>query len=126
MIQTISLPDELRPLLEHYSVDMLEEKHEGWGDRYARDPNTRIALIEDFKVILPIWYRRESKIEILKVAPSTDGKLLTIYLLDSSYVEKDGFVAIAEKMPSVHIYVTVMFYNSFWVAELQEREQISL
>lgn len=29
MIRTIPLPDDFRPLLESYSVDMLVEKHEG-------------------------------------------------------------------------------------------------
>lgn len=123
MIQTISLPDDLRPLLASYHVDMLVEKHEGWGDRYATDPNTRIALIGEYKVVLPIWYRRESKINILQIAPSTDGNMLTIYLLDSSYIENDGFVAIAEKIPDTDIYVAVIFHNSFWVAEQWARKK---
>jgi hypothetical protein len=123
MIKTIALPEDLRPLLEHYHVDMLVEKHEGWGNRYARDPNTQIALIGDFKVILPIWHRRESKIDVFKIAPSTDGLLLTIYLLDSTYIEQDGFVVIAEKIPNTDVYVAVIFHNSFWVAELWTRSR---
>jgi hypothetical protein len=119
MIQTVRLPDELRPLVETYSVDTLIEKHEGDAYSYHKDDN-RIALLQGFKVILPIWYRRESKINILKIAPSQDGSLLTIFLTDSSYIENDGFIAIAEKIPTTDIFITTHFHNSWHVKELRE------
>lgn len=124
MIRTITLPDDLRPLLESYSVDILVEKHEGWGNRYAKDVNTRIALIGDFKVILPIWHRRESKIDVFRVLPSTDGTMLTIYLNDATYFEHDGFIAIAEKVSGTDVFVAVIFHSSFWVTELWERTHV--
>jgi hypothetical protein len=53
--------------------------------------------------------------------PQYEWFLLTIFLPDSSYLDYDGFIAMAEKMPGTAIFIATHFRNSWFGSDLREK-----
>ena len=119
------LPPELRPRLEHVSDDPIGEKHEGpeqWSGtlRYAEP---ELLDLDGRSVLLPIDAEHHPNVTILRTVPSADGRVLTIFLRDTTYGHEwfdSGFMAVCEDLFGTGLYVVTVYHEWFVVEQPAE------
>lgn len=137
------LPAETIARLKTYRYDRIIEKHEGPGkwsyqlqepdagpsrlppplpgepDPYKPDP-AEFMQIEGRDVLLPIGRSRHPNVTILRTIVSDDGKSLTIFLKDTTYVDDPqyeffsaGFLAVCDRVPGETFYIAHVYHEWF-------------
>ena len=104
--------------------DQILEKHEGpenWASKF-RFGDPEFMTVQDKAVLLPIERSHHSNVTILRTVMSEDGKVLMIYLKDTTFSgnsELDDFfagrIAICEKMPDEEFFIATIYHESFIV-----------
>ncbi len=142
-LRVLDLPDETLAKLKTYRYDRILEKHEGpddWSwclrrlderpswlpdplpgteDDYKPDP-AEFLRIEGRDVLLPIGRSHHPNVTILRTIVGDDGKSLTIFLKDTTYVEKAddeffsaGFLAVCDRVPGESFYIAHVYHEWF-------------
>ena len=119
------LPPELRARLEHVRYDRIIEKHEGpeqWSGvlRYAEP---EFLEVDGKPVLLPIDAEHHPNLTILRAIPSADGRVLTIFLRDTTYGQEwydSGFMAVCEDLFGAGFYVATVYHEWFVVEQPTE------
>jgi hypothetical protein len=108
--------------IKAYRWDRIIEKHEGpenWSSvlKY-HDPD--FIIINQYNVLLPISKEQHSNITILRCVVADNGKMLTIFLKDTTFVENPkeeqfyaGFVAICEEIPGEDFFIATLYHEWF-------------
>jgi hypothetical protein len=119
-----SLPPTVLEQLKTWRWDRIIEKHEGpenWGDT-LRYTDVEFISIDGRDVLLPLDAEQRPNVTILRSIVSDDQQTLTIFLKDTTYVERSedeffmaGFVAICDKFPGQEFYVAVVYHEWFIV-----------
>ena len=100
-----------------YRYDQILEKHEGpwrWADVFRyEDPEFLAAGGRD--VLLPVDRKHHPNITVLRVIPSLDGDVLTIFLQDTTYFTgiDAGFLAVCERVPGERWFVATVYHEWF-------------
>ena len=118
------LPPEVIAEIRLWRYDRILEKHEGpfdWGavlDYY--DPE--FLDIGGRPVLLPIGKDQHPAISILRLVPSEDGRMLTIFLKDRTHLHDPademfcaGFLAVCEKFPGQEFFLATVYHEWFIV-----------
>jgi hypothetical protein len=102
--------------------DRIIEKHEGpetWASvfRYAQ---LEFITVNGHQVLLPVDREQHPKITILRCLESRDGKSLTIFLKDLTYVTDPrdekfyaGFVAVCDRFPGEDFFQAILYHEWF-------------
>ncbi|NDJ79369.1 MAG: hypothetical protein GYB65_24225 [Chloroflexi bacterium] len=102
--------------------DNIIEKHEGpesWSAtlKYSTPEFLRLG---GYEVLLPIGQERHPNITLLRLVPSGDGAVLTLFLKDTTYIGSPadepfvtGRLVICEQMPGTEFYVTTVYHEWF-------------
>jgi hypothetical protein len=95
------------------------EKHDGpydwaWS---IEDDSVEFINMDGFEVLLPIEKNHYPNIKPLRVIPSADGRMLTIFFSDSTkafaFDGVNDFLAICEKMPNENFFVATVYHEWF-------------
>jgi len=110
--------------LKSWRWDRIIEKHEGpesWEStlRYAEP---EFLLIQGQAVLLPVDRGQHPNITILRCIPSADGRVLTLFLKDTTYVSNPqdeyfaaGYLAVCEQLPGETFYAAILYHEWFIV-----------
>lgn len=129
--------------LKTYRYDRIIEKHEGpddW-DYLLQDPDVRPSWLPEplpgkpdhYKpdpaelmhlggrdVLLPIGRSHHPNITLVRTIVSDDGKSLTLFLKDTTYVEDPrmeflsaGFLAVCDRVPGEAFYIAHVYHEWF-------------
>ena len=119
-----SLSPATRERLNAWRWDRIIEKHEGpenWGDT-LRYTDAEFMTIDGRDVLLPLDAEQRPNVTILRTIVSEDQRTLTIFLKDTTYVERPedeffmaGFVAVCDKFPDEEFYVAIVYHEWFMV-----------
>ena len=143
-LRLADLPQETIARLRTYRYDRIIEKHEGpdsweWLLRDERPSCTRSApepgpgiddddapdpaellRIAGCDVLLPIGRSHHPKLTILRAIVGDDARSLTIFLKDTTYVEKAedeffsaGFLAVCDRVPGEGFYIAHVYHEWF-------------
>ena len=117
-----SLSPATRERLNTWRWDRIIEKHEGperWGST-LRYTDADFMTVDGRDVLLPLDAEQRPNVTILRTVVSDDQRTLTIFLKDTTYVERPedeffmaGFVAICDKFPGEEFYVAVVYHEWF-------------
>ena len=112
------LPPETIERLKERRYDRIVEKHEGperWKWQIEHGECEFIQIGEYF-VLLPVYLKHHPNITILRVVESKDGKVLTVFLKDTTYDDDDffsGFIAVCEKFASEEFFTAIVYHEWF-------------
>ena len=131
------LPPETIAKLRTYKYDRIIEKHEGperWaselpdlapgGENDHPDP-ADFLRVADRDVLLPVGRSQHPNITVSRVIVGDDGESLTIFLKDTTYVEKAedeffaaGFLAVCDRVPGEPFYVAHVYHEWFMMPRI--------
>jgi hypothetical protein len=119
-----NLSPEILERLKAFRFDRIIEKHEGparWNSVLEYD-EPEFMVIDSYHVLLPIEQETHPNITILRCIPSKDGKTLTLFLKDKTYVPDvedemffAGRLAICEQVKDTDFYIAVVYHEWFIV-----------
>jgi hypothetical protein len=124
--------------LKTYRYDRIVEKHEGpedwewrlrgpderpsWllpGDDYQPDPAEFLRIAER-DVLLPVGRSHHPNITILRTIVGDEGRSLTIFVKDTTYVQSAdeeffsaGFMAVCDRVPGEPFYIAHVYHEWF-------------
>ena len=110
--------------LKRYRYDWIVEKHEGpWDyESVLKYDDPEFIEINGFNVLLPIERKRYPNITVLRCIVSADGKTLTLFLKDITYVASPsreffeaGFVAVCDRFLGEDFFVATLYHEWFIV-----------
>jgi len=110
--------------LKRYKYDWFVEKHEGpWDyETVFEFDSPDFLMVNGFNVLLPIEQKRYPHITILRCIVSEDKETLTVFLKDTTYIDKPereffeaGFFAVCEKFPGEDFFVATLYHEWFMV-----------
>ena len=112
------LSPEMLEKLKNLRFDRIYEKHEGpWDwDYLLEDDYLEFIQMSGYDLLLPIDKKHHANITSLRVIPSADGKMLTIFFQDTTFSHDSfdsGFLAICEKMPNEDFFVATVYHEWF-------------
>jgi hypothetical protein len=119
-----SLPDDVLDRLKAWRWDRIIEKHEGPEDWEStlRYTDAEFISIDGRDVLLPLDAEQRPNVTILRTIVSEDQQTLTIFLKDTTYVERQedeffmaGFMAVCDKFPGEDFYVAILYHDWFIV-----------
>ena len=126
MVQFKNLSKDTIEKIKSYRYDRIIEKHEGpehWSS-VIEYYNPEFIEIDKKPVLLPIDQEHHGNITILRTITDKEEKTITVFLKDTTYVEKPedewfeaGFVAICDKVPSEEFYIAILYHEWFIVDE---------
>ncbi|MBA3871133.1 MAG: hypothetical protein H0X30_18470 [Anaerolineae bacterium] len=106
--------------IKNIEYDRNIDKHDGpydwaWS---IEDNSVEFINMDGFEVLLPIEKNHYPNIKTLRVIPSADGRMLTIFFTDSTkaFAFEDaglGFLAICEKIPHENFFVATVYHEWF-------------
>jgi hypothetical protein len=105
--------------------DRIIEKHEGpesW-ESVLRYEEPDFMEIEGRAVLLPVSLSHHPNITILRSIWSADGKLLTLFLTDTTFDDDpffDGFMAVCDKVMGEDFFLAILYHEWFVI----EREEV--
>jgi hypothetical protein len=118
------LPPDIILKITSFRYDQILEKHEGpwrWSGDFQYG-NPEIMLLNGYHVLLPIHQDQHPNITALRIVPSADGKTLTLFLKDTTYVEDSNYdwvdagrLAICEKVSGASFYIATVYHEWFIV-----------
>ena len=121
------LSDKVLERLKQRQYDLILQKHEGgwtWESIIKHNECEFIKAGEHF-VLLPIYSESYPHIKILRVVESVDGKTLTIFLKDTTFVEDRkreffdaGFVAVCDKFEGEDFFTAILYHEWFMIENL--------
>lgn len=136
-MKVADLSPERRAWLMRARWDRIIEKHEGpegwrWQLTYDGPVEERpeFLTLDGYEVLLPVAAAEHPKISALWILPSEEGRILTIYLKNMQWAEwypprpgetpwaEVGFLAICERAPEAHWYVTILYHEIFLAPDL--------
>ena len=128
-MRVADLPPELLEKLKALRYDRIYEKHEGpesWKYPLEHDW-VEFMQMSGYDILLPIEKKHYPNITPLRVIPSADGRILTIFFKDTTFghdLFDAGFLAICEKMPGQSFFIAIVYHEWFIVenALFNERE----
>jgi hypothetical protein len=107
--------------IRKYRYDRILEKHEGpwdWSDFLEYSP-PEFMVAGEHTVLLPVDRKNHWNIKILRVIPSCDGNVLTLFLKDTTY-EPDpedhifsGRMSVCEKVEGEEFFIATVYHESF-------------
>jgi len=114
------LPPVLLERIGKIRYDSINEKHEGPFD-YATDleyGESEFIEVEGRWVLFPIETDQHPNITILRTIVSADGRVLTIFLQDTTVFPADdwhstGFLAVCEQIGDENIFVATVYHEWF-------------
>src|SRR5258708_7707458 len=122
------------PLIEKIKLmryDRILEKHEGpeqWKS-FLNYGEPEFMVICGCDVLLPLEPEVRANVTALRCIPSQDGKVLTVFLKDTTYISSPrsemfeaGRLAICERMPGERFYITTV-YDVGFIVENEELKQ---
>jgi len=73
--------------------------------------------ISGFQVLLPIARKQHKNVTIERCFPSADEKILTIFLIDSTWESEDllYYLAVAERLPEQEWFITTLYHERYKV-----------
>jgi hypothetical protein len=108
--------------------DRIIEKHEGperW-DSVLEFYQPEFIEIDGKPVLLPIDQEHHKNITILRSAIDREEKTLTVFLKDTTYVERQedeffsaGFVAICDKVTGEEFFIAILYHEWFIIDGLR-------
>lgn len=119
-----SLSPDIIKRLETIKYDYFVEKHEGpWTySGLLDDDGPDLLALGGFHVLLPIERTRHGHVTPLRIIESADGRSLTLFLKDTSFVDQPtdeyfqaGFVAICERFADDPFYVAVCYHEWYMI-----------
>ena len=121
-VQDLS-PEQLARIGRH-RYDRIVEKHEGPWDwagvfRYE-DPEFLEVAGRD--VLVPVGRDHHAKITVLRVIPSQDGEVLTLFLRDTTHASgiDSGFLAICERVSGEPWFVATVYHEWFVTEDVSD------
>ena len=105
-----------------YRWDRIIEKHEGpetWSSvlKY-HDPD--FIMIDQYNVLLPVSKEQHPNITILRCSLADNGKMLVIFLKDTTFIENPenerfeaGFISICEAVPGENFFIATVYHEWF-------------
>jgi hypothetical protein len=118
------VPEGTLDRLRQWRWDGIIEKHEGpesW-DSILKWYDPEFLRIGEFDVLLPTEGERLPNIRVLRCVESTDRRVLTIFLRDSTYIPSDdpeadifwgGRLAVCERFPGESFFVATVYHEWF-------------
>jgi hypothetical protein len=120
--------------LRKWRWDRIIEKHEGpesW-DAEFRYSDPEFMMVGGRPVLLPVESERHPNITVLRAIPSADGRTLTLFLRDRTYVTDPehemfyaGFLAVCEQFPGEEFYVATVYHEWFIIDNGVEADGVS-
>jgi len=114
------LSPELVEKIKTLQYDRNIEKHDGPYDWAWEIEDDTVEFIEmsGYDVLLPMQKYHYPNIKPLRVIPSADGLVLTIFFTDSTkaFAFEDnglGFLAICEKIPDENFFIATVYHEWF-------------
>ena len=92
-------------------------------DRPAIGSEPEFLDVGGSSVLLPIDAERHPNVTTLRVIPSADGRVLTIFLRDTTYGQDwfdSGFIAVCEDLFDAGFYVATVYHEWFVVEQPPE------
>ncbi len=118
------LSPELLERIKSWRYDRILEKHEGpenWSS-VLEYYNSEFLRLDGHDVLLPLERENLPNISLLRCIESKDGKTLTLFLKDTTYVTNPrdeffdaGRIAICEKVSGAEFYIAVVYHAWFMV-----------
>ncbi len=118
------LSPELLERIKSWRYDRILEKHEGpenWSS-VLEYYNSEFLRLDGHDVLLPLERENLPNISLLRCIESKDGKTLTLFLKDTTYVTNPrneffdaGRIAICEKVAGAEFYIAVVYHAWFMV-----------
>lgn len=104
--------------LKSMRYDRIYEKHEGpWTWQWEIEGDyVEFINMTGYDVLLPIDKENYPNITPLRVIPSVDGNVLTIFFQDTTFSHDkfdSGFLAICEKMPDESYFIATVYHEWF-------------
>ncbi len=122
MIKIQNLSKNAIEKIKSYRYDRIIEKHEGperW-DSTLEFYNTEFIDIDGKSVLLPVDKEHHKNITILRTIIDREEKTLTVFLKDTTHVERPedefysaGFVAICDKVPYEEFFLATLYHEWF-------------
>lgn len=116
------LSDDTLEALKSWKCDWFVEKHEGpwsWGDLMGHAGFVQLA---GYDVLLPRPPKHRPNITLQRCIPSQDEGVLTLFLKDTTYVDRPqdeflraGFLAVCDRFPEHDFYVASVYHEWFMV-----------
>ncbi len=113
---------EVKEKIKLYLWDGIIGKHEGpedWDSVFKYD-DPEFMQIMGHDVLLPVSRDTHCNITILRCVEGDNGRSLTIFLKDTTYVSNPddemfdaGFVAVCDKYPGEDFYIAVLYHEWF-------------
>ena len=108
--------------IKSYRWDRIIEKHEGpekW-ELTLKYHVPEFMEINGHRVLLPLEQNHHPNITILRCIESSDGQTLTIFLKDTTFVDRiehewfeAGFVAVCDKIEGGDFHIAVLYHEWF-------------
>jgi len=121
-MQLVNMSPAVIAKIKSYRYDRILEKHEG-PERWASvlqyyDPE--FMVVNGYHVLLPIAREQHPNITILRCIVSHDGRTLTLFLKDTTYVTDPtdelffaGRVAVCERVAGEEFFLAVLYHEWF-------------
>ena len=121
-MQLANMPPAVIAKIKSYRYDRILEKHEGpesWASvlQYY-DPE--FMVVNGYHVLLPIAREQHPNITVLRCLVSHDGRTLTLFLKDTTYVTDPadelffaGRVAVCDKVEGEEFFLAVLYHEWF-------------
>ncbi len=116
------LPASVIEQIKTYRYDSILEKHEGpwkWSS-VLEYYEPELLLIDAHYILLPVSGEDHPHLTVLRSILSADGKTLTLFLKDTTYVSdpqhewiEAGRLAICEKVPHSEFYIATVYHEWF-------------
>lgn len=110
--------------IKSYRFDRFIEKHEGperW-DWFLKFYDLEFLDVEGYPVLLPVPREHHPNITILRCIVGDGGRSLTIFLKDTTYVDRPedelfwaGRLAVCDKVPGEAFYIAIVYHEWFMV-----------
>jgi len=126
MIQLKNLTKDTIDKIKSYRYDRIIEKHEGpeqWSS-VIEYHHPEFIEINGKSVLLPIDQEQHKNITVLRVITDKEEKTMTVFLKDTTYVERPedewfmaGFVVICDKVPGEDFFIAILYHEWFIIDE---------
>lgn len=117
-----NLPPQTIEKIKSYRWDRIIEKHEGPEDwkSVLKYYDPEFMVINGYHVLLPVPQEQHPNITILRCIVGDNGKTLTLFLKDTTYVDNPddemffaGFVAVCGKVPGEEFFIAIVYHEWF-------------